>query len=86
MRRCADTGGKTHFLGDSGRTLCGKSRVVEDLFHDKCDEWPITTDRVTCEACARLYCQIKNSPWNEVEAEVLSKATYAAVENEQERK
>lgn len=40
------------------------------------------SEPVTCPECAKLYCRIKNSPWNEVEDAAMDDAIYDAVKEE----
>ncbi len=37
-----------------------------------------TRDRVNCPECAKLYCAVKNAPWNEVDTDILTRAAYMA--------
>lgn len=76
MKRIKGNDGFVHFSTGSKMALCGyQSR---DLLGN-CESMKMTGDPVTCPDCARIFCQIKNSPLNEVESNVLEVATYAAV-------
>lgn len=67
-----------HFAGNGDMALCGVSCISEDLF-GTCAALHDTSDAVNCPDCARLYCQIKNAPWPEVETAALQKGMLDAV-------
>lgn len=63
--------GDVHFMGEHDHTLCGQMAFDEDLLGKAVPVMQPTEERVTCPACARLYCHVKNAPWNEVDDSVL---------------
>lgn len=75
-----------HFKGLNGRTLCGLERLErnDDLFASAGKNWPDTSESVNCPDCAKLYCRIKNAPWNEVDGDILDAACYTAVKPDTE--
>lgn len=81
MKRVSDSFGVVHFKGNGDATLCGTHDSVKDLFGVEIAKRSMrpTHDPVTCPDCARLYCEVKNAPWNEVEANILERATFDAV-------
>jgi len=72
--------GRVHFVGHDRFCLCGEQYRQKGLFAGSGDMLGKPThDPVDCPACAKLYCQVKNAPWNEVEDRALDTGIYAAV-------
>lgn len=60
-------------------TLCGHSKFQTSLIGEELNECRETAEPVNCPECARLYCEIKNAPWNEVKSDCLIHGTFSAV-------
>lgn len=60
-------------------TLCGHSKVFGSLIGENVNESKETTEPVDCPECSRLYCEIKNAPWNEVKSDCLTHGIFSAV-------
>lgn len=90
MRRVKDPeSGIVHFTCPStlGMTLCAHEagKKTDDLFSPTCKPWKETADLVNCPDCAKVYCAVKNEPWNThqtFEDETLDVGMYAAVEKD----
>lgn len=76
MKRKKNHHGTVHFAGAHDRTLCGELTFDLDFTGHRIDTMTDTGAVVTCPDCARLYCQVKDAPWNELDAGVLSAAVY----------
>jgi len=74
--------GLTHFVGSGRFTICGMTFGDCDLFGKMMGTGEKSTDPVDCPECAKLYCRIKNTPWNEVEDKALDQGIYAAVKTD----
>lgn len=70
--------GRTHFCGCHLTTLCGLPIVQRDLLGQPIGHAKESNGQVDCPDCATLYCQVKNTPWNEVEDTTLDRGIYAA--------
>jgi len=87
MRRVKDAETNiVHFTCPStlGMTLCAHPAGVkmDDLFNPSFKGWPETEEVVTCKDCAKVYCSVKNEPWNTqapFEDETLEAGIFAAV-------
>ena len=79
MTRIIDFNGTVHFRGTRNSTLCALPDSEPNLIGERTPIMHEVPDPVTCPDCAKLYCQIKNSPWNEVEDATMDKAIYDAV-------
>lgn len=77
MRRIA-AGGTVHFAGSGYHTLCGANAFDASLSGLAVPVMRETRDRVNCLECAKLYCAVKNAPWNEVDTDILTRAAYMA--------
>jgi len=77
--------GKIHFVGHDLLCLCGQPYKQRGLFAGAGDLLgKPTTDPVTCPWCARLWNQVKNAPWNEIDESIAERAIYNAVKPEEE--
>lgn len=74
--------GTVHFrsVPGSNLTLCGRMCGETDLFGNRVCEPQIVSDQVDCPSCAAIYSAIKNSPWNEVNHDVLAGSIVPALE------
>lgn len=79
MTRVKDPYSSVHFVGANGCTMCGVLTTEPDLTGHPLELMRETCEAVTCPDCARLYCQVKNAPCNEVDGPTLERATYDAV-------
>lgn len=84
--------GVVHFNGCHNCTLCGVDyeKMLKQLMlftvapsRDALKS-RFTTAPVTCPDCARLYCQVKNAPWNEVQDAAMDRAMFDAVKPQEE--
>ena len=81
MKRIKDGSRVVHFVGCSlPYTLCGKdigTRQADLFTGEGLTAVPETSAPVTCHDCAKLYCQIKNAPWNEVDDKAMEIGMFA---------
>jgi len=84
MERVKDNDGKVHFRGVCQKTICGRVTDCKDLLGKPLFAMSNTGKPVTCPDCAKLYCRIKNTPWNEVDDAAMDKAMYDAVKLDDE--
>lgn len=90
--------GVVHFRNPAAddRTLCGRDAAFYEmtLLSPHRRSFDETTKRVNCPGCAKVYCAVKNEPWNTQEPfedEVLDRGIHDAFEpdtkgeNESER-
>lgn len=82
MTRIIDFNGDIHFKGAHHHTLCGLPYSEPNLLGERTWLMHEVSNPVTCNDCAKLYCQIKNAPWNEVEDAAMDDAIYDAVKEE----
>ena len=80
MKRVIDFNGVIHFAGARNSTLCALPDSEPNLLGDRTKLMHEVSEPVTCPECAKLYCQIKNAPWNEVNDDAMDGAIFAAVE------
>lgn len=59
-----------------------RASAVNIMLEELCEVFMAHYDPVTCNDCAKLYCQIKNAPWNEVEDAAMDRGIYDAVKEE----
>lgn len=73
MTRIRGVNGEVHFRNPANafRTLCGKDASALE-----------TSEQVDCEKCAKVYCAIKNEPWNSVQDEAMDKGIMEAVKED----
>jgi len=79
MERVKDNDGAVHFVGVHKKTLCGRVHECNDLLGRTFILWKKTSLPITCPDCAKLYCRIKNTPWNEVDDAAMDRAMFDAV-------
>lgn len=89
MTRIKDGNGVVHFRNPGNRemTLCGQTAVSNGevgLFGDNAEAKPFneSKDIVICLLCAKVYCAVKNEPWNSVEDTAMDFGMYEAVKDD----
>lgn len=87
MTRMKAPDGTVHFGNPAHhlRTLCAVKAedIAVTLLGAERTAWPVTVERVTCPNCAKVYCAVKNQPWNALgpfTEDALERGIYAAVQ------
>lgn len=81
MKRIIDFNGDIHFNGAHYHTLCGLPNSEPNLLGERTWLMHEVSEPVTCPECAKLYCQIKNAPWNEVSDGAMENGMYSCGDN-----